>query len=73
VDLCSRDRTEGGQLGGSLVLVEHVEWPVADGPAPQVRVGGSDAEVGTNHDRLETGSLLLWPGECPDRAEACRA
>src|SRR3954468_22347727 len=45
VNLRRRDRAEGRQLGGRLLLVEHVERPVADGATPQMRVEESDPEV----------------------------
>ena len=41
--------------------VEDVEWPIADGAALQMWVGESEAEVGANDYRFDTGGPLLWP------------
>jgi len=61
VDIRRGHGTQGGQLCRRLLLVEDVEWPIADGVTLQMRVGESGAEVGAKNDRFDAGGLLLWP------------
>jgi GNAT superfamily N-acetyltransferase len=61
VDVGRRYGTHGGQLCCRLLLVEHVERPIADCATLQMRVVSCGAVEGTDDDRVDTGSMLLWP------------
>jgi hypothetical protein len=65
VDVGRRDGTHGGQLRRRLLIVEHIEGPIADGATLQMRMVRSRAEEGADHDGVDTGGLLLGPGQCP--------
>jgi hypothetical protein len=61
VNVRRRNRTQRGQFCRRLLLIEHVERPVTNGSAPQMRMEEPAAEVRANDDRVDAGSLLLWP------------
>src|SRR5258706_14078074 len=66
-------RPQCRQLCDRLLLVEHIERPVAGGASLQVRVVGGDAVVGADNDRVDPGGSLLRPRQSPDRLDATLA
>jgi hypothetical protein len=66
-------RAKGRQLGRRLLLVEHVERPVAGCACLRVRVVRSRAVIGADDDRADPGGVLLGPRQSPDRLDATAA
>jgi hypothetical protein len=64
------DRAQRRHLGAGLVLVEHVQGPLANGGSAQVRMVEATAVVRVQGDRLDAGSSLFRPGQQPAGAEA---
>jgi hypothetical protein len=61
VDIGRRHCAQDGQLSRRLFVIEHIQRPVTDGAALQMRVEESETEVGADEDRLDAGRVLLWP------------
>src|SRR5215211_1129906 len=61
LELGRSDGTHRRQLCGGLLVVEHVERPIADAAALQMGVEKSEAVVGADDERLDAGGLLVWP------------
>src|SRR5436190_18592100 len=64
-----RHRTQGRQLCRRLLLVEHIERPIADGACLQMRVVSSSAVIGADDYRVDSGGLLLGPRKSPNRLD----